>query len=365
VAAVLLPLPAVAEVTQSDFVIVRADDVISEDLYAVGNRVQVEGRIEGDLYVAAFGEIAISGEVTGDVVAIASRVEITGMVGGSVRAAAATVVISGTVGEDVAMAAWNVGVESVANIGRDVLVVGRNTTIAGSIERDLRGSSSRLELTGATAGTIEFTVGRLELAPGAEVGGDLVYRSGTEATIDEAAVGGSVLHRLPTPPNIRIRALRLLTAALGLLVLTAAGLVLAATFPEFLESTINVARRGLRTWLGGIGVAASPLLGAGVLAVLVWLSPPQAGIPLVAVFLPVVLGLAGVVLLGCLLGLIPAAAAVGRRLLPKRSVAAAVLVGMILLALVLAIPWLNLVVLAAIVPLGLGALVLRRPVAPR
>jgi hypothetical protein len=240
-------------------------------------------------------------------------------------------------------------------------MVGRNATVAGSIERDLRGSSSRLELSGATEGTVEVTVGRLEFSPGARVGGDLVYRSGAEATVDEGAVGGSVLHRLPTPPNIRIRALRLLTAALALFVLTAAGLVLAASFPDYLESTITAARRGFRTWLGGVGIAASPLLGAGVLAALVWLSPPQAGIPLMVVFLPVVLGLAGVVLLGSLIGLIPAAATVGRRLLPDRSVAAAVLVGMILLAVILAIPWLNLVVVIAILPLGLGALLFRRP----
>ncbi|MGH9194113.1 MAG: polymer-forming cytoskeletal protein, partial [Acidimicrobiia bacterium] len=83
----LLPLPAHAELTQSDLVLVQADDVITEDLYAAGNRVQVDGRVEGDLYAAAFSEVKITGEVTGDVVVVASRLVISGRVGGSVRVA--------------------------------------------------------------------------------------------------------------------------------------------------------------------------------------------------------------------------------------------------------------------------------------
>jgi hypothetical protein len=79
-------VPARAERTQSDLVIVRAGDVIGEDLYAAASRVVVEGRIEGDLYAVAFNDVTISGEVTGDVVVAASRLELTGVVGGSVRA---------------------------------------------------------------------------------------------------------------------------------------------------------------------------------------------------------------------------------------------------------------------------------------
>ena len=47
------PLAARAELTQSDLVLVTADDVVAEDLYAAGNRVLIEGRIEGDLYAVA------------------------------------------------------------------------------------------------------------------------------------------------------------------------------------------------------------------------------------------------------------------------------------------------------------------------
>jgi hypothetical protein len=87
----LIPIAAAARLTQSDLVLVRADDVVTEDLYAAGNRITIEGRVEGDLIAAAFEDVLISGEVTGDVTVVAGRVTITGTVGGSVRVAAGLV----------------------------------------------------------------------------------------------------------------------------------------------------------------------------------------------------------------------------------------------------------------------------------
>jgi cytoskeletal protein CcmA (bactofilin family) len=96
----LAPLPARAETTQSDLVLIREDDVVTEDLYAAGNTVQISGRIEGDLVASAFGELRIDGTVEGDVTVIASRVVIAGVVDGSVRVTAPEVVIEGSIGDD-------------------------------------------------------------------------------------------------------------------------------------------------------------------------------------------------------------------------------------------------------------------------
>lgn len=358
---VLVPLPARAELTQSDLVLVQVDDVVSEDLYAVGNQVQIDGRIEGDLYAAAFGEVSISGEVTGDVVVVSTRLVITGIVGGSVRAASGTVLVDGDVAEDLVVAAWNTGLGSTGSVGRDLFNWGRNGSLAGQVGRDVRGRFSRLQLDGRIAGSVEVTVGRLVVGGAARVEENLAYRSSSEAEIDATDLGGSIIHRTPVPPNIRIRALQLLTLALAILILTSGGLVLASAWPDLLESAVTAAGRGARTWLGGVGIIVSPLVAAGLLALLVWLSPPQAGIPLAIVFLPVILGLTGIVFFGALLGFIPAAGALGRRLLPRNSTAAAVLLGMALLAVLLVVPWVNWVVAAAVIPLGIGAWVLKRP----
>ena len=361
----LVPLAAAARLTQSDLVLVRADDVVTEDLYAAGNRITIEGRIEGDLIAAAFEDVLISGEVTGDVTVVARRVTITGTVGGSVRVAAGLVQVGGAVAEDVAVASWETVVDPTGTIGRDLINWGRSGEVAGRVNRDLTGRFSRLVLDGEVGGSVDINVGTLAIGPAAEVEGDVAYRSTKEAEVNSSAIGGSVIQRTPLPANIQVRALQLLTVVLVMFILTAAGLLAASAWPEQFESTMTAAGRGWRTWLSGLGVLVSPLLAGGVLGFILGVAPSAAAVPLVIVLLPVVLGLGGLVLMASLFGVVPAAGAVGRVITRRRgSPPAAVLVGMFLVGIVVLIPYLRLVAAAIIVPLGVGALLGRRPQHP-
>jgi cytoskeletal protein CcmA (bactofilin family) len=358
----LIPLAAAARLTQSDLVLVRADDVVTEDLYAAGNRITIEGRIEGDLIAAAFEDVLISGEVTGDVTVVAGRVTITGTVGGSVRVAARLVQVGGAIAEDVAVASWETVVDPTGTIGRDLINWGRSGEMAGRVNRDLTGRFSRLVLDGEVGGSVDINVGTLAVGPAAEVEGDVAYRSTKEAEVNSSAIGGSVIQRTPLPANIQVRALQLLTVVLVLFILTAAGLLSASAWPEQFESTMTAAGRGWRTWLSGLGVLVSPLLAAGVLGFILGVAPSAAAVPLMIVLLPVVLGLGGLVLMASLFGVVPAAGAVGRVITRRRgSPPAAVLVGMFLVGIVVLIPYLRLVAAVIIVPLGVGALLGRRP----
>jgi cytoskeletal protein CcmA (bactofilin family) len=358
----LIPIAAAARLTQSDLVLVRADDVVTEDLYAAGNRITIEGRIEGDLIAAAFEDVLISGEVTGDVTVVAGRVMITGTIGGSVRVAAGLVEVGGSIAEDLAAASWETVVDPTGTIGRDLINWGRSGQFAGSVNRDLTGRFSRLVLDGEVGGAVDINVGTLVVGPTAQVDGDVAYRSTREAQVDSNAIGGSVIQRTPLPPNIQVRALQLLTVLLVMFILTAAGLLSASAWPEQFESTMAAASRGWRTWLSGLGVLVSPLLAAGVLGFILGVAPSAAAVPLVIVLLPVVLGLGGLVLMASLFGVVPAAGAVGRVILRRRtSPSAAVLVGMFLVGIVVLIPYLRWLAAAIIVPLGVGALLGRRP----
>ena len=358
----LIPVAAAARLTQSDLVLVRADDVVTEDLYAAGNRIAIEGRIEGDLLAVAFEEILISGEVTGDVTVVAARVTISGTVGGSVRVAGGVVQVAGSIAEDLAVASWETVVDPTATIGRDLINWGRHGQVAGRVDRDLTGRFSRLTLDGAVGGSVDVNVGILVVGSAAEVDGDVAYRSTREAEVNSSAVGGSVIQRTPLPANIQVRALQLLTVLLVMFILTAAGLLAASAWPQQFESTMTTAGRGWRTWLSGLGVLVSPLLAAGVLGFILGVAPSAAAVPLVIVLLPVVLGLGGLVLMASLFGVLPAAGAVGRVITRRRaSPPAAVLVGMLLIGIVVLIPIVRLVAAAIIVPLGVGALLGRRP----
>ena len=366
VATVLLvlwvPIAASGRITQSDLVLVRVGDVVTEDLYAAGNRISIEGRIEGDLLATAFEEVVISGEVTGDVTVVASRVIISGSVGGSVRATAGTVEVSGSVSDDLATVSWETVLDPEGRVGRDLINWGRLGRIDGHVGRDLNGRFSRLALDGEVGGLVDVVVGTLVIGSAATVDGNVAYRSTREAEVNSGRIGGSVIHRTPLPANVQLRALQLLTLVLVLLILTAAGLLMASAWPDLLESTMAAAARGWRAWLAGLGVLISPLLAAGVVGVILAISPSAAAVPLLIVLLPVVIGLGGLVLLASLFGVIPAAATLGRVLIRRKaSPAAAVLVGMLLMGIVVLIPVLRSVAAAVVIPLGVGSLIGRRP----
>lgn len=352
---VWLALPAQAERTQSDLVIVRPDDVIGEDLYAAGNAIRIEGRIEGDLYAVAFNDVTITGVVTGDVVAVAGRVEVSGQVGGSLRTLAPEVVVDGSVADDVLAAAWRTRVGRGGDVGRDLLNWSVRAAMEGAVGRNLEGQMRSMDLVGEIGGAVQVVVDRLVVAGTARVGGDLVYESGREAEIGSAEIEGNVIRRTALPPNVRLRGLRLLTYVLAFFSVTALGLLVSWAWPARVEEAVGAGRELVASWVTGLAVMVAPLLAGGVVALLVGLSPPEAGVPLALVLAPVVLGLVGVTFILGLLGIIPVSGLVGRRLLKKRSVAAAFLVGWVILAILLALPIVGWLVWVAAVPLGIGA----------
>ena len=206
---VLLPAsPARAERVQSNLVLIRDEDVVDEDLYAAGNIVQVDGRVEGDLFAVAYQEVRVTGTVTGDVVALTGKVVIVGEVGGSVRAVAGSVIIEGIVGGDVFVGAREVRTDPGSRIGRDLLAWSWDARVEGEIARDFEGQQRNTVFDGSTARNVEVTVNRLDVGPSARVGGDLAYRSENDASIDAAGADTPQRRQHPRRPRRQASGLR-------------------------------------------------------------------------------------------------------------------------------------------------------------
>ena len=199
-----------AETAASEIVIIPEGDTVTEDLYAVGSRVVVEGTIEGDLIAFAAEEVIISGQVTGNVQAVAPTVTVGGEVAGSVRFTANRLTISGSIGGDLVGASVRAELSPESTIDGDVVVWAFRLVAAGTIGTDLEGTQRTLELAGSVGGDVDVSVNQLIVTGPLEVAGDLGYRSPSEAEgMDQATVGGVVAHKTPLPPNIRVRALGL------------------------------------------------------------------------------------------------------------------------------------------------------------
>jgi hypothetical protein len=94
---------------------------------------------------------------------------------------------------------------------------------------------------------------------------------------------------------------------------------------------------------------------AGVTVLIVALAPASASLPLLAIFLPLVLVTAGVILALSLVAGIPAVLVLGRLLPGERGMFGAIALGSLLIGVLWMIPLVGWIVPVFILPWGLGA----------
>lgn len=303
---------AAADTAESDLVWILVDEVVPEDLYAVGNDVRISGRVEGDLAAVAVDELLVEGVVTGSVTAFASRVVIAGVVEGSVRGAAGEVVVSGQVGGDVVVG--TAILRTSGEVRRDILAAAWSVTTEGRIGRDLRGLFRTVTLGGEIAGDAEIRTRRLHEGTDLSVLGDLEYqadRFGGEALEDR--VSGSVINRRALPPNIRIRAFGLMVYLFVSLLMLSGGLVIIRVGSSRVEEAADRAvKLPLRSLGKGLILFLSPLMALALLGLaVIWLPLPIWG-PLLVGAVPLLIMAAGLWLLAFLVSHVPVAVAAGR-----------------------------------------------------
>lgn len=351
-------LPAMsAETSNSEFVIIQEDDVFPDDLYAGAIRVHVQGTLDGDLIAFAAEEVVIDGTVNGSVIAFSPRVVVTGEVEGSVRVVGSRLDVEGTVGGDVVAAVWSANLSSGSDVAGDVMLWAWKVVARGRIGQDLTGTQRDLDVGGEVEGDIDVTVNRLTVLDPLVVGGDLGYRSRNEAVgLEHAQVGGVVVEKDPLPPNLRVRALRVMGRFMVVLFLTVAALTTAYGWPDRTSRAISsVGNRPLGNWLTGAGILFAPLLAILATALILGLAPAAVAFPLLAVLIPLILAMLG---LSLALGLVAGAPTVGWLggvLFKRLEVYGSILAGSMLVGLAWYLPWVGWLVPVLVLPVGLGA----------
>ncbi len=343
-----------ADRATADFVVVGVDEVVEEDLYAVGNTVDVRGTIDGDLIAFSGSEVRIGGLVTGDVIAFSGAVVVEGTVEGSVRATSGSVSIKGSVERDLVVVAGET--EITGRVGRDVLVWGWALNIAGTIDGFVGGQTvGTTRISGDIGRDFEMTVGDLEVLDGTAVGGDLGYKAPQPATVESGAeIQGQLVQRAPTRQNIRVRAVALVGAILGVLFFIVGGLALFWLAPRSLERAAAAVRSPAAAVTGFL-LLPLPAVVPAVIVAIATTADPDVGLPLALALVPIAIGIAGVFALAVLIAPVPVLVAVGSRVVPRRSPYLAFLVGATLFLALLVLPVVRWIVLGVVVVLGLGS----------
>ena len=159
---------------------------IDDDLYAFGQNVTVDGLIKGDLVVGAY-EVFINGEVTESENIFTYKLHHTGTVGNSLRAFANTVVIDGRVGRSVMLFAYDTRIGKGAVIERDVSIAGYSSRVEGVIKGNAKIYGNRIFISGEIGGDVDLEGDEITISPPAVIRGNLTYTCEKEAKIDTAA----------------------------------------------------------------------------------------------------------------------------------------------------------------------------------
>ena len=345
VAVFAIPLPLfLGAVERADVLFVARDEVRDEDVYALANRVIIEGTIEGDL-VALAGDVTVTGTgiVTGDVTALtAGTVRIDGTVGGSVRAAAIDIRMNGTVDEDFFM--FGLDLQVGGRIGRDLLLTGGSLDVDGEVGRDLLGQVLAADLDGAVGHDVDIMVQSFTVGATAAVDGDLTYRAPGDARVSAGATIGGQFARLDLQFPFVIAVILRVANIVGFLGFLLLGLLAFWLFRNTTpRGTAMVGLRPLATFLVGIAV----LLGLPLLTVLLGLT--LVGIPAALIVLLAFL-------IALVAGPVPAVTAFGDRMLRGRGgILGAFLAGAIVWrAAIWLIPWIGFALYLVALTWGLG-----------
>ncbi len=255
---------------------IRLDKWYQKDVAVIGRRVVVTGRIDGDL-LAVGEQVEIEGVVNGNVWFLASQLKLTGKIGGSLKGAAAKAEIEGEISKNLWL--WGKQINSSAQVGWHIIFQGDRLEIGGKAERvDVKGR--RVKLNGDFAYgrvLIGDAEGNLTVAAPAYLD-QLDYYSFSPASIDKQAEIGEINFRqLESSTFIYGRIFKMLISLFSLLALA---LVVFYLTPLWLRHTVELLSEevGMNVVWGVGWIVLAPLVAIVLLFTLI-------GVPLALLLL--------------------------------------------------------------------------------
>lgn len=318
------------------------------DLVAMGALVEVPESVDGDV-MAAGRDVRFTGQAGGTVLGLGAVQSFGGTVDGSLRAAGGDILVTGLTRGNATLLAAEVVVDGDAEIGLNAYLLGGRVEHRGSVGGHLRIAARDVVIDGPVAGDVDVIARSLSVGPSARIEGNLTYRAREgEATIDPAASIGGEVSGVTVPEPSRV--FGFLVGAARVAAFLLAGSLLLLLSPPLRRAAGQLDERALPALgLGLLWLVAIPVMAAAVFVTVIGI--PAAVIAAVLYFIALYLA---PVLPGLWLG---------RSLLdspgapPTPSVRAFLLGGMVV-AVAMLLPWIGLPVRLLVIALGFGSVVL-------
>lgn len=155
---------------------------IDDDLYAYANRLTIDGSVTGDalLFVS---NCDINGEINGSLHMFTQHGRLTGSIDGSLRAFAMETTISGYVGRSVEALSAIFDMRTGSVIGRDLNVMGADATVNGTVRGDAYIRADKIHIEGTIEGNARLFADTIVIAPPAVIQGNLTFHTKNESAL--------------------------------------------------------------------------------------------------------------------------------------------------------------------------------------
>lgn len=335
-----------------------SEEILDDDLFVFAEEVTIDGILNGDLYVAA-GVVRLNGTVNGDVYSVGGLVEVHGTVAQDLISAGGNLVLTGAeIGETAILFGGDTRVDSGSHIGGNLIFGSGTLDVSGDVEKALLGGTGLLRISGIIGRDILVGAEDVRLESGAEVKGNIKYRSANELELSEGAtVLGEITQLAPKVKKtgrffpgfgIQARYIFAIWSFLGALII---GLLAIYAFPKQTKGIAVELRE--HPWLSlFLGIGALVL--TPVLAVLLLIT--VIGIPLAAILAVeyAIFWYFAKLVIGLLLGLVLMETFNSEKVNPYLSFA----VGLLVYYLLVALPYVGPFIAIFSLIFGMGALVL-------
>jgi cytoskeletal protein CcmA (bactofilin family) len=183
--------------------LIAPGDTLDKDLYQWGQLLEVDGTLNGDV-VTWVQTAKVTGVITEDMNVAAQDVAITGVVGDDVRTLGQSLSLDGKVGGDVLVVGATVGVSDKTFIGGDLRAACGVATVNGTVGGDLALYAGQVNLDGKVLGNATIVSdGGIVFGENAEIAGNLVYESPEAVELRPGMVKGTVTFTPQLPEEDR------------------------------------------------------------------------------------------------------------------------------------------------------------------
>lgn len=178
-------------IRRAESVEVSADEVIDDDLIAIGGSVDIKGMVTGN--VCAFAQtVNVSGGIGGSLFIGAASSNINPRSVQTVWAAGGTLNISGEIAKNVILAGGTLNIESNAVVGKDLHAYGGSFEADGSVNGAIRGAVGKFVM-GGQSSQVKIRADRAKIRSKAVVSGDVYLTSESTPEIEDGAMIGGEL----------------------------------------------------------------------------------------------------------------------------------------------------------------------------